>query len=223
MDSVTDFASPGQRADVLMLLLPGACHGPRDFIEAGFVSSVRERGLSMDIVMAVLAFEHVADASAADQLHADLLAPVRADYREIWLAGISIGGYVAMACAQRHADIADGLLLIAPYPGNRMTTNEIRAAGGLAAWSPAHVAEDDTERCNWRWLKTRSMGRPEVHLAYGCADRFADSHAMMAETLPPSQVLRTPGDHVWPVWRRLWDDFLDRRFGAQHRQRTSHA
>ena len=54
MDSVADFANPGRHADILMLLLPGACHGPRDFFEAVFFSAVRERGLSMYIVMAAL-------------------------------------------------------------------------------------------------------------------------------------------------------------------------
>ena len=221
MDSVADFATPGRHADILMLLLPGACHGPRDFVEAGFVSAVRERGLSMDIVMAALEFEHVADASGIDRVYADILAPLRARYREIWLAGISIGGYVAMACAQRYAGLAHGLLLLAPYPGNRVTTNEIRAAGGLAAWSPAELAEDDIERRNWHWLKTHA-GPPEIFLAYGEDDRFAGSHGMMAEALPRSHVLQVPGDHVWPVWGRLWDDFLDRRFGMPHQGDLQH-
>lgn len=221
MDSVADFASPGEHADILMLLLPGACHGPRDFVDAGFVSTVRERGLPVDIVMAALEFEHVADASGMDRLYADILAPLRARYREIWLAGISIGGYVAMACAQRYAGLAHGLLLLAPYPGNRMTTNEIRAAGGLAAWTPNGRVEDDIERRNWHWLKTH-VGPPELFLAYGENDRFADSHAMMAEALPPSHVLHVPGEHVWPVWRRLWDDFLDRRFGMPHHGALQH-
>lgn len=219
MDSVADFAQAGRRAGSLMVLLPGACHGPNDFIAAGFVEAVRQRDFAIDIVMPVLEFEHVAQESAVDELYEDILAPAARHYRDLWLAGISIGGYVAMACAQRHPHLARGLLLIAPYPGNRVTTNEIRDAGGLAAWSPAELAEHDTERRNWHWLKTLAETKPEVHLAYGNDDRFALSHAMMAAVLPPSHVLQTPGGHDWPAWRRLWDQFLDSRFKVCDEQR----
>jgi pimeloyl-ACP methyl ester carboxylesterase len=215
VDSVADFAWPGDRADSLMVLLPGACHGPQDFIAAGFVEAVRRRGLAMDLVMPVLEFAHVAGEHAVDELHADILEPMAAHYRDLWLAGISIGGYVAMSCARRYPHLARGLLLIAPYPGNRMTTNEVRDAGGLANWSPVGLAENDTERRNWHWLQTRPTADPEVYLAYGSEDRFAASHAMMAQALPASRGLQVSGGHDWPAWRQLWERFLDQRFGGR--------
>ena len=42
---------------------------------------------------------------------------------------------------------------------------------------------------------------------------FAASHALMAQALPPAQVDRVAGDHAWPVWRQLWERFLEREFG----------
>src|SRR5687768_14465291 len=101
MHSLIDHAKPGQVAETLMVLLPGANHGPADFVHAGFISAVRQRVLPMDIALAELAFDHVADLRAVHELHADVIAPAQAKgYRAIWLAGISIGGYIAMAYAR---------------------------------------------------------------------------------------------------------------------------
>jgi pimeloyl-ACP methyl ester carboxylesterase len=220
MKYVADYAVAGQCAETLIVLLPGAQHGPADFIQAGFVSAVRERGLGLDLIMAELEFEQVVDLSALADLHISIMQPAQAaGYSQTWLAGISIGGYIAMAYAQRYPQLLHGMLLMAPYPGNRMTTNEIRDAGGIASWAPAAIAADDTERHNWRWLKTQQTSSHhhaplEVHLAYGEDDRFAASHAMMAEALTPEHVSHIAGGHVWPVWQQLWRDFLSRRFTA---------
>lgn len=216
MRCVTDLAVAGhisgQRAPALMLLLPGALHGPEDFTAAGFISAVRERGLPMDIALAELDFHEVASETVVHDLHAALASLQARDYAEVWLAGISIGGYVSMAYARHYPDDLHGLLLIAPYPGNRMTTNEIHAAGRLALWSPGgNIDRADTERLNWLWLKHESCAH-EVHLAYGREDRFAASHAMMAQALPSARVDSVSGGHDWPAWHALWCNFLDRRW-----------
>lgn len=216
MRRLTDCATPGHTAQTLLILLPGAYQQPEDFVREGFVAAVRQRQLAVDVSMIELQFEHVASDQALPQIHASLIQPAQtAGYRQIWLAGISIGGYVAMAYADRYPGQVAGLLLLAPYPGNRMTTNEIIAAGGVHSWLPESIAAEDTERRNWQWLKTHARGAMPVHLAYGEDDRFADSHAMMAQVLPPAQVDHVPGDHVWPVWRQLWERFLDGRFNHE--------
>lgn len=198
-----------------MILLPGALHGPQDFLREGFAGAVQARGLALDLQLAELEFAHVASEQALPELHDDLLRPaIQAGYRNIWLAGISIGGYVAMRFADRFPGLVHGLFLIAPYPGNRMTTNEIAQAGGLAAWQPGVLAEEDAERGNWRWLQR--PGKTEVHLGYGTEDRFADAHDMMAVALPTEHVDRVAGGHDWPAWRLLWEHFLDHRFGDRY-------
>lgn len=213
MRSLADFAQPGRQAETLIILLPGALHGPEDFVNEGFVEAVRDRGLDMDILLAELLFDHIADEQALPQLHASLIKPsLAAGYRRIWLAGISIGGYVAMGYADQYPGCVEGLFLMAPYPGNRMTTNEIAAAGGILSWQPGDLAEDDTERRNWRWLQSRAKSGIEVHLGYGLEDRFAPGHEMMAEALPTGHVDRISGGHDWSAWRNLWQRFLDRRF-----------
>lgn len=215
MRRLTDLAQPGQHAQALVILLPGAYQQPEDFVREGFVSAVRQRQLPLDLVMVELSFAHIADQSALPDIHASLIQPAQAaGYQNIWLAGISVGGYVAMAYADRYPNQLAGMLLLAPYPGNRMTTGEISFAGGIQAWMPDAVPEADTERRNWYWLKTHARTGIQVHLAYGEDDRFASGHAMMAQALPPAHVDHIAGGHVWPVWQQLWHNFLDRHFAT---------
>lgn len=211
MRYLTDKAQ--QPAETLMVMLPGANHQPEGFIEEGFVSAVRDRQLAIDLIMAELPFSHIADSTAIDALHQQIILPaIDAGYAHIWMAGISIGGYLAMAYANRYPGVLTGMSLLAPYPGNRMTTNEIMAAGGVQSWQPGPIAEDDTERHNWQWLKTNHTLGPKIYLGYGEQDRFAEGHLMMAALLSPSHVTAIAGDHVWPVWLSLWQQFLDKEF-----------
>jgi hypothetical protein len=206
-----------QPASTLIVMLPGANHQPEGFIEEGFVRAVRERQLAVDLSMVELPFSHIADASAIDALHQHIMLPaIAAGYQQLWIAGISIGGYMAMAYANRYPGVLTGMSLLAPYPGNRMTTNEIASAGGLTRWAPGHIAEDDVERHNWQWLQAHYATGPKIYLGYGEQDRFAHGHTMMAAVLPASRVTAIPGDHVWPVWLSLWQQFLDQEFELTH-------
>lgn len=214
----TDHASNAQLADTLIILLPGAYQLPEDFIEQGFVSSLVENGLPIDLIMAELSFNDIVDETAFTQIHQELVEPaISKGYKNIWLAGISIGGYVAIAYANRYADLLAtplaGLLLLAPYPGNRITTGSITSSGGLDAWELSATHENDIELSNWNWLKTHAASTEiEVYLSYGRDDRFADGHRMMAQILPDHNVESIAGVHSWPVWHQLWGNFLNNRF-----------
>ena len=219
MRHIIDLAEQDQLADTLIILLPGAYQSPEDFINEGFVKAVRERKLAIDIYMAELSFNDIANQNALSEIHDSLIQPsIVSGYQYIWLAGISIGGYITMAYADQYANQLAGLLLLAPYPGNRMTTAEIAYAGGVQSWNPETIPDEDTERGNWYWLKTHANTEVgnicpiEVHLGYGMQDRFAESHLMMAQALPAQNVDKILGDHVWPVWLQLWNQFLDKRF-----------
>lgn len=212
MRHIIDLANAGKKANTLIILLPGANHLPEDFVTQGFVSAVRQRQLDIDLVMPELAFDQIADQTVLRKIHDSLMQPYAAlGYLNIWIAGISIGGYVAIAYAHRHPGQVNGLLLLAPYLGNRITTGEIALAGGVKAWAPNAIPDDDTERGNWYWLKHQG-NTTEVHLGFGKDDRFAESIAMMAAVLPDECIDKIPGEHVWPVWQQLWHNFLDKRF-----------
>lgn len=210
----------GQKAKTLMILLPGANHLPEDFVAQGFVKAVRERQLDIDLILPELAFEQVANQSVLTELHEIMMQPsVALQYPTIWITGISIGGYVAIAYANRYPRQVNGLSLLAPYPGNRITTGEIALAGGVKTWSPGIIPDDDTERGNWLWLKRHAdntaVNATEIYLGYGEDDRFAGGIAMMAQILPKEHVDIISGGHVWPVWQQLWHCFLDKKFSTR--------
>lgn len=208
-----DHAGPEQRAQALAILLPGALQQPEDLVQAGFAAAVRERGLSLDLALVDLDMRYVGEAldgAALRRLHDGVVEPARLrGYADIWLGGISIGGFIALAYAGAYPGRVDGLCLLAPYPGSRLVTNEIGAAGGIAQWR-ADGAGDDAERRVWRFLRSGIPHAPRLYYGYALQDRFAPGQQLMAAAFPDECVDRVAGTHDWPAWRQLWDNFLDR-------------
>ena len=207
-------------AETLIVLLPGAYMTPAHFVDAGFISALRSREKihrqrATDVAIAHLDLATVSDGSCLHALRETLILPARRSaYRYIWLGGISLGGFLSLSYVEQYPGEIDGLCLLAPYPGNRMTTNEIEAAGGLRAWqaesNSSHRLKDPEFRV-WQWLKSDPHKLP-LFMAYGSQDRFVKGMTLMASAFDREQVKILPGDHDWPTWRRLWDDFLDTTF-----------
>ena len=199
-----------------VLLLPAAYTTPDDFLREGFVKAARDRALPVDLVFVELKVQHLTDRTILRRLRHEVVLPARAlGCRSIWLGGISIGGFVALAYAERYPEEIDGLCLLAPYLGNHIVTGEIERANGVHEWTPGELAADDDERRIWRFIKEHRARPSPLHLGFGRDDRFADSHRMMASALAPECVDVVPGGHEWPVWRQLWENFLDARFQAK--------
>jgi len=205
-----------------VLFLPAAYTGPEDFVQAGFVSAVRERELPVDLVFAEVNLQHLTDRTILRRVRHELVLPARAlGCSTIWICGISLGGFIGLAYAERYPSEVNGLCLLAPYLGNHIITGEIERANGVATWQPGEVAADDDERRVWRFIKSQADQPVSVHLGYGSEDRFANSHRMMAAALQPDNVRIVPGGHEWPVWTRLWGDFLDSRVIHPDRKQSS--
>jgi pimeloyl-ACP methyl ester carboxylesterase len=195
-----------------MVWLPGAYHGARDFLAAGFAEAVRTRRLDLDLTFVDLEMEHVGDRSALPRLRSDIVLPARAAGVSIWLGGISLGGLFALNYAASYPDEIDGMCLLAPYLGNRMLTAEIIQAPGLSVWQPGELAETDEERRIWRYIKNRRADARPLYLGFGQGDRFSRAHQLLAAALPADSVDVIAGGHEWPTWTRLWENFLDSRF-----------
>jgi pimeloyl-ACP methyl ester carboxylesterase len=194
-----------------ILLLPGALDTAAQFHAAGFAEAVRERRLPVDLVVAEFEFRDMTDRSMLERLREGPLADARrTGCANIWLAGVSFGGFLAIAYAERFPGEVAGLCLIAPYLGTRLTSGEIARAGGLAHWAPAADATEDEDRRLWNFLRVAPARRCPVYLGYGRDDRFADSHRLLAAALPDGAVDVVDGGHDWTAWRAVWDRFLDR-------------
>ena len=213
------------QTSTLLVLLPGARSSIDEFEREGFMDAVRQRRLAVDMVRADAHLGYYDDTLAGvRRLREDVIEPARArGYRSIWIAGISLGGLGGVLYAQAHPTELDGLVLIAPYLGERATATEIGNAGGLARWQaptgpvlPARrEPRESRDPALWRWLQTQTqaaqdpaMKGPPLYLGYGQDDRFAFSHRLLAAALPAGRVATTPGGHDWPEWKRLWQSLL---------------
>jgi pimeloyl-ACP methyl ester carboxylesterase len=216
MRVIVETAENGLVAPTRVLLLPAAYTALEDFVHEGFVRAVRERQLPVDLVFVELKLQHLTDRTILRRLRHEIVLPARAlGCRSVWLGGISLGGFVALAYAERYPREIDGLCLFAPYLGNHIVVGEIERANGVDSWTPGELADDDDERRIWSFIKQQRSRPSQLHLGFGNDDRFAHSHRLMAAALAPQNVDVVPGGHEWPAWRRLWENFLEARFPAR--------
>jgi pimeloyl-ACP methyl ester carboxylesterase len=200
---------PGAHA-ARIVLLPGAYHELEQFRRAGFDQALRDRALAAELILAAPERSHLNDRGWLARLRTEVIGPARERGGALWLGGISLGGFMALRFAAEGADRLDGLCLLAPYLGSRIVAAEVAAHAALASWQPDARGDDDDDRRIWRFIQgLGTAAAPRVFLGYGSEDRFADSQRLLAGALPASSTRVIPGGHDWPVWRRLWDQFLE--------------
>lgn len=195
-------------ASSVLVLLPGALMTPQHMVQAGLFSEVERRRVALDLIAPNLHAEGAENLAALRSLEDVWLVPARARYRAVWLGGISRGGQLALSCLASYAGLIDGLCLLAPYAGSRITTNAIRKAGGLDAWETGVTQSTDPDVRLWQSLKQPLESVP-IFMGYGEQDRFADGMQLLARYLPTAAHCTVPGEHNWAAWLPLWCRFLD--------------
>ena len=198
-----------------MVLLPGAGDTADAFREKGFVEAIQNSGASVDLVAANATMGYYLRGIAAQRIESDVVAPRREKkYEQIWVLGISMGGFGTFHYTQFFPDHVDGILALAPYLGDRSLSDEIRNAGGLEKWTPdapAPIDEDNYQRQMWRWLHETVTGKqkgPAIYVGYGDQDGLGAQDSVLAAALPPDHVFHAPGGHDWPPWTALLQQFL---------------
>lgn len=201
----SDALHADRRAGTLLVMLPGRGDRGRDFRAHGFLETGREPGF--DVLAADAHFGYYVARTVVERLHRDIVQPARArGYDRIWLLGISAGGLGATLYARAYPAMVDGLILLAPYPGDAELVAEIAAAGGLGAWTGESTAGAAYQRRSWQWLQ-QATAPPDpfpIVLGYGRDDRFAAANELLARRLPAERVFTAGGGHRWPVWAALW-------------------
>src|SRR5262249_53065742 len=144
----------GRLAPTRVLMLPGAFSAPSDFVQQGFVRAVRERELEVDLVFAEFRLEHLIDRSVFTRLLETIILPACTLGSALWIGGISLGGYLALGCAERFPREFAGLCLLAPYLGSHLITSEVSLAQGLERWRAGEVPDEDEEGRIWRFIRT---------------------------------------------------------------------
>lgn len=199
-----------------IVLLPGAHQRLDDFIQAGFGMALQQRRLPLDLILAAPPLAHLTDRGWLGMLHDEIIRPQRAHGRSLWLGGISFGAFMALRFAAEYPALIDGLCLLAPYLGSRIVAAEIAGCASLASWHPGELSADDDERHVWRYLRDLRPPLPHVFVGLGRDDRFGDTQRLLARALPASSCSEIGGRHEWPVWRHLWDNFLERHLRGDY-------
>jgi pimeloyl-ACP methyl ester carboxylesterase len=212
VDTVTYPYKEGSRQECLIVFLPGRGAGITDYDREGFIDMLRHADVRADMVSTDLHLGYYMNFTAFIRLRQDVILPARdKGYRCIWLVGISLGGFGALEYEVQYPGEVTGLVLLAPYLGEKEIVNEVHRAGGVKAWEPGEIAESDYQRKLWAWIKTYAAQKrdsPIIYLGYGREDRFALENGLLAEVLDPKHVIIGTGIHAWTTWKPLWKSLL---------------
>jgi hypothetical protein len=211
MNLVDDVLQCDVRPATLSVLLPGAYDTPQDFKDQGFVEAVRVRKIDADIQLVDAHINYYNNQQIVQRLQDEVVGPAKAKgYKNIWFAGISLGGYGTLLYSMNYPNQIEGFFIMAPFMGPRDIPAEIQKQGGLKNWTSEVQGNMDIDM--WRWLKgyaTQGSGLPNAYLGYGASDRFEKPNGLLAEVLPRERSFVIPGGHDWATWKQLWASFLD--------------
>ena len=196
-----------QAAQRLVVVLPGRADDLDVLQRGGIAEAVHQHWPDADVLLAELTMPYYLQGTAPQRLHDEVIAPARRrGYREVWLSGASMGGMGSVMYDRSYPGELDGIILLAPYLGDRPILREIAEAGGVERWDPGPpqaLGQDNWQHEMWRHLQTwvDSPDRTRnVWLAYGERDRLRSAMPLLAPLLPPEHVLVRPGGHAWRVW-----------------------
>ena len=190
----------------LVVVLPGRRDRLESLRRSGVGEAIQRVWPDADVMFAELSMPYYMDRSAARRLHDEVLMPARRRaYTEIWLVGASLGGMGEMLYDRMYPGQVDGMVLLAPYTGERAIHDEIRAAGGLKSWTarPGGDATNAWQSELWSHLKTwadEPARTRNVWLAYGDNDYLREGMPLVAGLLPADHVRVVPGKHAWSTW-----------------------
>jgi len=202
-------------ARTLLVMLPGRRGTAEQFMDEGFVDLVLKAGYALDVVTAEAHIGYYYNKTVIERLRQDIILPARArGYRKIWFLGISMGGLGAIWYDRTHPGDVDGLILLAPYLGDKPVVDQVEAAGGLRGWNQDVQDRGLFQKEIWGMTKgyvDRQATAGRLFLGYGLQDSFARSNSVLAREIPAGQVATLPGSHDWPTWRLLLARLLENR------------
>ena len=217
-------APSGGGDKVRVVVLPGRGDDLQGLVDSGIAPAIQAAWPEADVLLAEVTLAYYYEGRMPERLHDEVIAPARArGYAGVWLAGASMGGMGTLLYERSRPGELDGLVLLAPYLGDRGLLKEIGEAG-LAAWEPgpepAGIDRKTFQREVWRNVQRWSgSGRgKDVWLAYGDDDRLAKAIGVFSPALPADQVLERPGGHAWVVWSPAAGEVFT-RIRASHKAR----
>jgi pimeloyl-ACP methyl ester carboxylesterase len=197
----------------LLIMLPGRFEKMDTYMKHGFIENVKSSGIGFDIVAVDAHLGYYYSENLIPRLYDDVIVPARhKGYENIWIFGISLGGLGALWLGKDKGENIKGIIVIAPFVGDKEVIDEIKSAGGPAKWLPKEpLAREDYQRGLWIWLKKYAIGAeklPRLIIGYGLEDEFAYGDDLLAQTIPKDQVFTGSGGHDWETWTGLFNTIL---------------
>ena len=197
-----------QPAHRVVVMLPGRGDDLGGLQKQKVAALIQQAWPDADVILTGLTMPWYRAGLATTRLHDEVIAPLQArGDRQVWLAGISLGGLGSLLYDEAYPGQVQGMLLLSPYLGDATIQDEIRTAGGLSKWQPGPVqpiAPATFQRELWRYLKhwsTDPARTQTVWLAYGAGERFRDAIELMSPSLPVDHVFMLSGHHNWKLWK----------------------
>lgn len=201
-----------ERQPNLLVLLRGLGADNAIFAEEGVIDEIRRRHLPFDVVAPDTHYGYYRSHTLETRLKQDVIDPARHEgYRQIWLAGFSLGGMGSLLYLRAYPHDIDGVLLASPFLGAGSLLDEIHDAGGVAAWNPASGDKNDMDLKVWDWIKHHDFNvAPPVWLGYGRDDSIVSEGAgMLADALPRGNSFTVPGNHSVATLKTIFLRQLD--------------
>jgi pimeloyl-ACP methyl ester carboxylesterase len=205
---VQEIPAPQQAAErPLVIVLPGRGDDLDDLSKTGMAEAIQKAWPQADVLLAGATLNYYAEGKVPQRLHDEIIAPARArGYRQIWLAGASMGGMGALMYERVYPHDVTGIVLFAPYMGESGLIKQITDAGGVAKWDagpkPAALDADDYQTEIWRVVKgwQDPAEAQRIWLVCGDSDRFIEAAKLISPLLPPKHFVEVKGGHEWDVW-----------------------
>ena len=199
-----------QQQSGLLVLLPGISDSAQDYLQNGFVDELSARGIALDVRYVDARLNYYLAMTVVQRLREDIIRPALArGYKQIWLAGVSMGGFGSLLYARQYPQEVAGVLALAPYLGKERIIRKIVAGQGDPLADTRYRRTYQLWQWFGRYAQTPDL-QPPLYLAYGNGDKFAEMNAYLAERLPGSHSLHIEGRHNWLTWKKLWVQLLDR-------------
>lgn len=213
----TAFIAAPKPAQRLVVMLPGRGDDLASLQRKLMAETIQGAWPDADVILTGLTLPFYRQGLTAKRLHDEIIEPARSrGDREIWLAGISLGGMGALLYEHEYPGQVDGVVLLSPYLGDKAIQEEVRSAGGLRNWNPGPpqpIRADTFQRELWRTLKDLSTNPSRAGvfwLAYGADEPFRAPIELMSPMLPAGHVLMLPGRHDWSLWTPATGALLER-------------
>ena len=213
-----------ERARGAIVLLPGFADKPDDYEVHGFLRVLRKNAPGYDVIAADAHFGYYNKNTLLEQLHVNVIGPLVAHgYRELWIAGISMGGHGAVAYARAYPERVKGLLLLAPYLGPSDVVQEVVQAGGICRYSapePLPASRFGFAQANFAWLREVLCGNPaKISVWVGVGEHDQAKRDLLRDVVPADHYLVLPGGHDWDAWTPALDEISRAAFADGRAQR----